>query len=161
MAANAPVTRDTLDFACFLAGGRSYGIDVLSVREIVRSQRVTPLPKSPPLVEGVLDLRGSVIPVVDLGRALHGEPCADSPEARVAVVVVNELVFGLRVEAAVDVISAPVQSLDEAPDLVLQAGYEALQAVVRRDGQDPILILSLEDILESIYHSGDPGAGSS
>ncbi len=56
---------------CFEVGGRVYALDVTYIREVVRWQRVTPLPKAPVLIEGVIDLRGAVVPVVDLGRALH------------------------------------------------------------------------------------------
>lgn len=142
----------TVDLACFEIRGRVYGIDVLQIREIVRSQPVTPLPRAPRLIEGVVDLRGAVIPVVDLGRALDGEPVADAG-TRIAVLEVDDMVFGLRVEAAVDVLSVGAGMIDEPPSLATHAGYDAVRAVVRRSDAPPVLVLSLDHLLESVYRS--------
>jgi purine-binding chemotaxis protein CheW len=140
-----------VELACFRVHGQLYGVDVQQIREIVRSQEVTKLPKAPGLVEGVIDLRGTIVPVVDLGRALGGSPCAEAPGARIAIVEVDGLVFGLRVDAASDVVAVPASDVGEPPPLVTQAGYEAVRAVVRREGAAPTMVLSLEHLLECIY----------
>ena len=143
----------TVELACFGVNGQVYGVDVLQIREIVRWQEVTPLPKAPSLIEGVIDLRGDVVPVVDLGVALGGAPVEDSPKARIAVLEVDDMVFGLRVALAVDVISAGASAIDEPPALATQSGYDAVRAVVRRPGDTPVMVLSLEHLLESVYRS--------
>ena len=112
-----------------------------------------PLPHAPALIEGVIDLRGSVLPVLDLGRALGRAPIADPSRGRLAVLQADGLVFGLRVEAAVDVLSVAVGDVEELPALATQAGYEAVRAVVRRSGATPVLVLSLEALLERVYRS--------
>lgn len=142
-----------VDLACFEIRNRVYGIDVLQIREIVRSQEVTPLPRAPALIEGVVDLRGAVVPVVDLGRALEGERVPESSSTRIAVLEVDEMVFGLRVESAVDVLSVGAATIDEPPALATHAGYEAVRAVVRRSGAPPVLVLSMDHLLECVYRS--------
>ncbi len=142
----------SIELACFSAGGVLYGIDILQVREIVRAQEVTPLPSAPQLIEGVIDLRGRVLPVVDLGRALGGTVATGS-EVRIAVVEIDELAFGLRVDAAVDVLSVPAERVEEAPALATNAGYDAVRAIVRRSGEAPVLVLALEHLLECVYRS--------
>jgi purine-binding chemotaxis protein CheW len=149
-----------VELACLEPRGQMYGVDVHQVREIVRGQEVTPLPKAPRLIEGVIDLRGKVIPVVDLGRALGGEALASSPEGRIAVLELEGLRFGLRVQAAVDVVSLPAEAVCATPELASQAGYEVVRAVVRREKDSPVLVLSLEHLLESVYRSGSTGAVS-
>lgn len=149
----------TVDLACFEIRGRVYGIDVLQIREIVRSHALTPLPCAPALIEGVVDLRGAVIPVVDLGRALGDEAVAEGHGTRIAVLEVDEMVFGLRVEAAVDVLSVGAATVDEPPRLATHAGYDAVRAVVRRSDAPPVLVLSLEHLLESVYRSARSDAG--
>jgi purine-binding chemotaxis protein CheW len=148
---------------CFEAGGRSYALEVGQVREIVRSAVVTPLPKAPALIEGVIDLRGSVLPVIDLGRALGDDAVGDeAPHARIAVLEADGLVLGLRVAAALDVLSLPIEVLEDPPALALQTGYDAVRAVVRRPREEPILVLSLEHLLESVFRSaiaGRPAGG--
>ena len=134
--------------------GQLYGVDVQQVREIVRAQVLTPLPRAPELVEGVIDLRGVIVPVVDLGRALGGAPVEHDAGARIAIVEVDGLAFGLRAEAASDVLAVRGSDVQSPPALVAQAGYDAVRAVVRRQGQSPVLVLSLEAVLESVYRSG-------
>jgi purine-binding chemotaxis protein CheW len=139
-----------LTLGCFEVEGHTYAIDVSQVREIVRWQPVTPLPNAPELIEGVIDLRGAVVPVVDLGRALGGAP---GQRTRIAVTEVDGLVMGLAVDAAVEVLSVDVAHLEDPPALATQTGYDMTRAVVRRPGAEPILVLSLEHVLEGVYRS--------
>lgn len=142
-----------VELACFEVHGNIVAIDVLQIREIVRWQAVTPLPRAPELIEGVVDLRGSVIPVVDLGRALGGEGVQESSAARIVVLEVDGMVLGLRVAAATSVLSVDAAALEDPPPLVTHAGYEAVRAVVRRPKQAPVMVLSLENLVENVYRS--------
>jgi purine-binding chemotaxis protein CheW len=137
----------------FRVGESLFAIDVSQVREVVRWMTVTPLPKAPRLIEGVIDLRGAVVPVVDLSRALGGPAVAETTASRIAIVDVDGLVMGLRVDAAVEVLAADASALEDPPALATQAGYDATRAVVRRPGAAPVLVLSLEHVLESVYRS--------
>jgi purine-binding chemotaxis protein CheW len=139
--------------ACFDVGGRLFALDVAHVREIVRMQEITPLPMSPDLIEGVAELRDGVVPVIDLGRALSGERCKIDSESRIAVLEYDDLVVGLVVERATDVLSGEAGAVEDPPALAPQAGYEAVRAVIRQDGAKPVLVLSVEYILESVYRS--------
>jgi purine-binding chemotaxis protein CheW len=156
----ASVAENQIDLATFEVRGREYAIDVTQIREIVRGQDVTPLPKAPALIEGVIDLRGGVVPVVDLGRALDGTPVVEGPATRIVLLDVDGLVLGLRVDAAVDVLSADAASLESPPALASQAGYDAVRAVVRRAEARPVLVLSLDHLLESVYRSALPAVGT-
>jgi len=154
--ADGPIT-----LACFEVGTHLYALDVSHVREVVRWRPPTPMPRAPALIQGVVDLRDVVIPVVDLGVALHGRPTAVSGErgsdtARIAIVTVADLVMGLVVDAALEVLEVEGKLLCDPPRLAAQAGYEAVRAVVRRPGRDPILVLSMDHILESVYRSARP-----
>ena len=157
---SATGTETNVDLACFETRGRLYGIDVLQIREIVRCQEVTPLPRAPELIEGVIDLRGVVIPVIDLGHALCRDRADQGPGSRIAVLEVDGMVLGLRVDAAVDVISVEARDVDAPPALATQAGYDTVRAVVRRADAAPVLVLSLEHLLESVYRSALHFAGA-
>lgn len=145
---------------CFEVHGAVYALDVAQLREVVRWQPVTALPKSPSLIDGIVDLRGSVIPVIDLGRALQGDPVVPGTGTRIAVVEADGLTVGLVVDAAIEVLSVEVSALDDPPALATQAGYDATRAVVRRGDAPPILVLSLEHILESVYRSALEAEGA-
>jgi purine-binding chemotaxis protein CheW len=148
--------QNPVTLGCFVVSGRTYAVDVAYVREVVRWQPVTPLPQSPELIEGVIDLRGAVVPVVDLGRALGGDSIAVGSDTRIAVVEVDNLVLGLAVDAVIEVLPVDVAAMEDLPNLATQAGYAAARAVVRRPEAEPIMVLSLEHLLESIYRSSLP-----
>jgi purine-binding chemotaxis protein CheW len=142
-----------IELACFTLGDVTLAVDVQQVREVARCPQLTPLPQAPRLIEGVIDLRGRVIPVVDLGRALLERDVVDDPLARVAVIESDGLVFGLRVGSAADIVTLSTAALEGAPALATQAGYDAIRAIVRRDGESPLLVISVEHLLERIYRS--------
>lgn len=148
-----------INLACFEVRGRIYALDVTQLREIVRWHEATPLPHAPALIEGVVDLRGAVIPVLDLGRALCGEPVEVTSRSRIVVVESDGMVLGLSVDAAVDVMNADASVLEDPPALAVQAGYDAVRAVVRREGEAPVMVLSMDHLLECVYRSALPDAG--
>jgi purine-binding chemotaxis protein CheW len=147
------VSENQVNLACFEVGGRIYALDVTQVREIVRYQEATPLPMAPALIEGVIDLRGSVIPVIDLGRLLGGSTVEATSQARIVVLDADGLVVGLCVQAATDVLSLDVADLEDVPDLAAHTGYDAVRHVIRRPGEAPVMMLSLDHIIESVYRS--------
>ena len=146
----APAEAGSLHLACVEAEGRVYGIDVMQIREIVHSQEVTPLPTAPPLIEGVIDLRGATVPVLDLDRVLHGASADETERTRIVVLEIGALVVGLRVEAAVDVLAVEPGCVESPPALVSEVGYEAVAAVVRQRDASPVLVLSCEHLLARV-----------
>lgn len=142
-----------LSLGCFEVAGRLYALDVTQLREVLRWQPITPLPRAPALIEGVIDLRGAIVPVLDLGRVLGGDPVHADARARIAIAELDGLVVGLIVDSAVDVIGVEVDALGDPPALATQAGYALARAVVRRPGIEPIPVLSLEHVLECVYRS--------
>jgi purine-binding chemotaxis protein CheW len=152
--------RGSIELACFALGDVTLAIDVQQLREVARCPRLTPLPQAPSLIEGVIDLRGRVIPVIDLGRALLDRPIPDGPLARVVVLECDGLVFGLRVGSAAEIVTLPASALEQPPALATHAGYDAVRAVVRREGLPPALVISVEHLLERVQRSASKGAGS-
>jgi len=142
-----------IQLACFEVNGNTYAIEVSQIREIVRWIKPTPLPKAPALIEGVVDLRDALIPIVDLGRALGGEVAKEIETSRIVIVDVDDMVIGLRVDSATEVMVTSVQSLETAPALATHAGYDTIRGAIRRPGESPVMVLSLEDILETVFRS--------
>ena len=128
-------SRNHVSLACFEARGGVYAIDVTQLREVVRWHEP------------------ALIPVVDLGRALGGAPLAPGPHSRICVTEVEDLVMGLAVDAALHVVPADAGHLEDPPALTTQSGYGTARAVVRRPGADPMIVLSLENLLERVYRS--------
>lgn len=151
------VGENQVNLACFETDGRIYALDVSQVREIVRWQAVTPLPMAPRLIDGVIDLRGAVIPVVELSRVLGGEAAEVTEQSRIVVLDCDGLVLGLCVASATDVLSVDAGRLEDVPELASQAGYDAVRHVVRRPDAQPVMVISLEHILENVYKSAIAG----
>lgn len=146
-------SRSRVTLTCFRVHGDLYAVDTAQLREVVRYELPVPLPNAPALIEGVIDLRGSVIPVVDLGSALGLGPIAPGPRARICIAEADGLVLGLAVEFAEQVMSLDASRLEDPPALATQAGYDAARAIVRRPGDTPIPLLAIEHLLERVYRS--------
>lgn len=150
----------TMNLACFLVNKQIYAIEVEFVREIVRLMEITPLPNAPSLIEGVIDLRGAVIPVMDLARVLNRGVASSGVDARIIVLEVEGLVFGLWVDAATDVLTLDTESIENVPELATQAGYGAVKCVVRCEDAPPIMVLSADGLVEDIDRSASSGFAS-
>ena len=146
-----------VNLACFEVQGSTFAIEIGSVREIVRTTEITPLPNAPELIEGIVDLRGMVIPVLDLSRALGHGPGERSSRARIVVLDLDGLILGLLVDAATDVLAIESTRLEDVPDLASQAGYDVIRHVVRRSDEPPVMVLALETLVERVYRSAIPG----
>jgi len=133
-------SENEVTLGCFEVGGRLIAIDVANIREVVRWQPVTPLPKSPALIDG-------------LARALDESKVEPTTGTRIVVAETDGLVVGLTVDSAVEVLQISATSMEDPPPLATQAGYDAARAVVRRPDSEPIVVLSLESLLEAVYRS--------
>jgi len=142
---------------CFEVGGHTVAIDVAQLREVVRHRAATPLPGAPASIEGVIDLRGTLVPVVDLARILGGVAMRGGPQARIAVAEVDGIAIGLAVDAAVQILSVQGGALGDPPALAVQSGCAATRAVLRRPDAAPIAVLSLEHVIESLYREALAG----
>lgn len=145
---------------CFEVQGQLHAVEVDYVREIARIVEITPLPNAPVLIEGVIDLRGTVIPVVDLARVLNRGRGSIDAQARIIVVEVDGLVFGIWVDAATDVLTLDTHHMEDVPDLAAHAGYDVVRHVVRRDGAAPIMVLAVDRLVETIFRSALPDAAA-
>ena len=108
---------ETVDLACFELAGQTYAVEIAHVREILATPEVTPLPDSPALIEGVVDLRGTLIPVVDLASLLGRREAETTSRGRTVVVAVRDLVIAMRVDRATQVFAATGSSLERLPAL--------------------------------------------
>ncbi len=102
-------------FLTFTLGEESYGVDILGVQEIKGYAAVTRIPNTPPYIEGVLNLRGAVIPVFDLRAKFNMAQAAHTPVTVIVVVVVRQRVVGLVVDAVSDVLDIDRTAIHPPP----------------------------------------------
>ena len=117
-------------YLTFVLGQEFYGIAVLKIREIIRMQEITPVPQMPDFIRGVINLRGKIIPVVDLRMRFHLAKAENSERTCIIVVQVDlpsgdRTQMGMVVDAVEEVISISVQDMEETPNFgsKLQSDY--------------------------------------
>lgn len=141
MAANTPVQ----ELLSFRVGDQEYSVDIMSVREIRGWSRATPLPHSAAHVRGVINLRGTVLPIIDLAQRL-GLSVAEASERNVIIVVqVRDQTLGLVVNAVSDILSIPMQDLQTPPDLSQDEDNSYVRALTVVEGR-LLRILDLEAV---------------
>jgi purine-binding chemotaxis protein CheW len=107
----------TNQFLTFLLGAEQYGVEILKVQEIRGYSAVTPIPNTPAHIKGVINLRGTVVPVVDLRAKFSMETTEYNKFTVIIVLTVGEKVMGLVVDAVSDVLDIPAAEMRSAPDL--------------------------------------------
>ncbi|NNE89892.1 MAG: purine-binding chemotaxis protein CheW [Silicimonas sp.] len=141
-------TADASEYLSFRIAENEYSVDITSVKEIRGWTRTTSLPHSPDFVRGVINLRGTVLPVIDLALRLGFE--MTEPEDRNVIIVVDigERVMGLRVDAVSDILSFEPDQLQLPPDITSSSNTQFVKALTVLDDR-MVKILDLEAVLPS------------
>lgn len=135
-----------LELLSFRLAEQEYSVDIMSVREIRGWTRATPLPHAPHYVRGVINLRGTVLPVLDLASRL-GMPPVEGDARNVIIVVQNgSQSVGLLVDAVSDILALPRAELQPPPDLTADAAHSFVEALTIVDGR-MIRVLDLTMVL--------------
>jgi purine-binding chemotaxis protein CheW len=130
----------TEHLATFFLGREEYGVDVRLVQEIIRVSEITQVPRAPEFIKGVINLRGRIIPVVDLKRKLGLGDVDVQRQSRIVVVKIKERLIGLLVDGASQVLKVPVSTIEAAPDEVMEIDATAIRGVAKLTGRLIILM---------------------
>ena len=136
-----------LQFVVFQVGTANFAIEINRVKEILRYRAVTPLPKLPDFLEGVIDLRGTLIPIIDLRRRFEvSSPNYDS-HTRIIVLRMKGRRTGLIVDAVQRVLPISIQSIQVPPELEVTKGANEYILAVAKHGESLYIIPDLDKIL--------------
>lgn len=145
----SPTATGDLELLAFRVAEQEYSVDIMSVREIRGWTRATSLPHAPDYVRGVINLRGSVLPVVDLAIRL-GIEAGDPTERSVIIVAdVGGRAIGLRVDAVSDILSIPASDLQTPPELLADQSAAFIRALTIVEGR-MIRILDVRRVLPAL-----------
>jgi purine-binding chemotaxis protein CheW len=130
----------------FQLTGQTYGVNISSVYEIIRMEAITRVPRTPHFVEGVINLRGRIIPVIDLCSRMELADIERSSSSRIIVVELDGQVIGVTVDAVSEVLRVPVDSIEPPPPVIhgIDAAYLRGIAIL---GERLIILLDLNKIL--------------
>ncbi len=130
----------------FMLAKEHYGVRIAVVESIIKLQPITAVPCSPSFVEGVTNLRGRVLPVIDL-RKRFGLPAEESTkDTRIVVVEMNGTLVGMIVDAVSEVLRVPAESV-ESPSPIITTVDSAFITGIAKVGERLIVLLDLEKVL--------------
>jgi purine-binding chemotaxis protein CheW len=153
----------------FEVGNEEYGLDILRVKEVIRIREITRLPKAPSFVKGIINLRGDVIPIIDLRDKFGLEHQEYTAMTRVIVVDTDEKLVGMVVDAANQVVRILADQIEPPPPIVGGLSAEFIRGVGKLDERLVILLnidriltqeekVELEHMEKSMKGSADSGA---
>jgi purine-binding chemotaxis protein CheW len=141
------VHTDMLQFVTFKLAGQKYAMDILKVQEINNLKEITPVPNAPAYVEGAINLRGKVIPVLNLRKKFHMEQKDLSESNKIIIVDIRGTVTGIIVDAVSDVLRVPEDVVEPPPPVSSSVRSEFIRGVAKLpDGL--IIVLDMDRLLD-------------
>jgi purine-binding chemotaxis protein CheW len=136
-------------FLTFFLAGEEYGLEILKVQEIIGMMDITPVPRAPEFICGVINLRGKVIPIVDL-RLRFGMPSADrTAETCIIVVEANRVQTGIVVDQVSEVANIPSESIEDTPAFGDTVETDFILGIGKSEGRVKLL-LDIDKVLSNV-----------
>lgn len=143
---------ETIELLTFKIADQEYSLDIMSVREIRGWTRTTPLPHAPSYMKGVINLRGTVLPVMDLSERLGLKPQEQTDRNVIIVVNHDDVMTGLLVDAVSDIIALTTDDLQPPPEMQAGTTPNVVNSLTLID-ERMIRVLDLSSIVLSVQSS--------
>ena len=141
-------TGELRQFISFSVGQEEYGLELLRVKEVIRLREITWLPKAPSFVKGIINLRGDVIPIIDLRDKFGMETREETAQTRVIVVEVEGRLMGMVVDSASQVVRIPADQIDPPPPVLGGFSQQFITGVGKTE--DKLVILLNTDAILTV-----------
>ena len=139
-------SRSEQQLVVFDLASEAYGVDIGAVREIIRMQDITRVPRTPDFVEGVINLRGKVIPVVDLRKRFMVTVAEQTDDNRIVVVDIGGQDIGVVVDAVTEVLRILSDSVEPPSSVITTSDSDYLMGICKLESR-MIILLDLERVL--------------
>lgn len=139
---------EELQLVTFRLGTELYGINISKVREIIKVIEITSVPKAYYFVEGLINLRGVIVPVIDLRKMFEITSIGEDKENRIVVVEVNDRILGILVDSVSEVMKLNTDNIEPVPATLSGIDNKYLGGVGKVDDQI-LIILKIEKVLSS------------
>ncbi len=133
-------------YVTFIIGVETYGVNVLSVQDIIGMTQITPVPNTLSFMKGVINLRGAVVPVIDLRKKFNMENREYDSFTVIIIVEVKDVKIGMIVDSVADVVGLPVTSIQDTPHFSSKIETNFIEGIGQLDN-NLIIILNVEKIL--------------
>ncbi len=130
----------------FKIGEELFAASINNVKEIIKMTDIVEVPKSPKFVRGVINLRGKIIPVIDLNIKFEVSDEKDISKSRIIISEIGNILIGFIVDAVLEVFEAKKDEFEEAPSLVSGESQKFIRGVVKKDGQ-MIMVIDINKVL--------------
>ncbi len=146
MSEHVTAAGDLLQLVSFVIENEEFGIDILKVQEIIRPVDITRVPNAPTFVEGVINLRGRIVPVVDLRKRFSLAEREQDQHTRIVVVELSDKVVGFIMDAVKEVIRVDRSVIEPPPDLAIGIDTHYIKGVAKLEDR-LLILLELEEVL--------------
>lgn len=135
-------------YLTFQLGNEVYGIEILKVQEIKGWEGATPLPNSPEYIRGIMNLRGAIVPILDLRRRFNMSEVEFTPYTVVVVVHVKGRTIGMIVDSVSDVVNFKEEAVRHAPDFGASIDTAFIQGLIPLE-DEMIILLNIDEMLKN------------
>lgn len=142
------VFKKPLKFITFGLGREKFGVPIDEVKEIIASYEIVPLPKAPGFIEGIISLRGEIIPVVDMRKRFDMPGSKKDEETRLIILNMKSFIVGIQVDTVQEVLKLHEDKIDPPPMLVAGLKTDYLKGVSEVNGR-LLIILNMEEIFST------------
>lgn len=143
---STPVAPREVQLVLFKMSGSEFGVEIHQVREINRVGEITKVPKAPEFLEGVMNLRGRIVPVVDLKKRFHLPPVEATSQSRIIIIEVGDQFIGLWVDRVTEVLKVSPSAVSPPPEMILTIAGEYISGLVEVK-ERLVILLNLPRIL--------------
>jgi purine-binding chemotaxis protein CheW len=139
---------ELIQLVTFSIGEEEFGVDILKVQEIIRTMEITKVPRAQDFVEGVINLRGKVIPIIDLRRRFGLDSKAHDKHTRIIVIEINNMIVGFVVDSVSEVLRIPASTVEPPPPVVAGLESDYISGVGKLHDR-LLILLDLDKLLSS------------
>ncbi len=144
---NTTAGDEVLQFVTFTLNDEEYAVDILSVQEINRITEITKVPNSPDYVEGVINLRGKVIPVINLRSKFGFKEKATDDDSRIIIMEIQGIINGVIVDSVSEVLRIPASAIEAAPAVASDTISQFIKGLAKLDNRLVILV-EIDNLVE-------------
>lgn len=144
-----PHDDDLIQLVTFRIGEEEFGVDILAVQEIIRLMQITMVPRAPEFIEGVINLRGKVIPVINMRTRFNKAQHTPDSSTRIVVMELDSKIVGFLVDGVSEVLRIPESTVEDPPPVVAGIGSEYIRGIGKLDNR-LLILLDLDHLLGSI-----------
>ncbi len=144
-----PHDDDLIQLVTFRIGEEEFGVDILAVQEIIRLMQITMVPRAPEFIEGVINLRGKVSPVINMRTRFNKAAHTPDSNTRIVVMELEQKIVGFLVDGVSEVLRIPESTVEDPPPVVAGIGSEYIRGIGKLDNR-LLILLDLDHLLGSI-----------